>query len=254
MIQQYRDHHKGLKIAVLGPSPTLRLFDGKEDITIAVNGTVNIFDSPDHFLCFDEHSPTRDWFYRAQQTTPRIIASYLSPFDERLYPDRGVREDLRNKLADAIGIARDSSIDVFVSKLGEQSRMSPDTNVDFACYGFEPDVDPVEPHDYFMLGGLEGIGNIHKDQERLHSFATASGAALQLAYVMGASEIHLYGCSMDNPDGKTYVYRVPPGEEGGIPNNLRSNLDRAIKRVMEQGVPVFIHGPSKLNNGIKLDA
>lgn len=200
-------------------------------------------------MCYDTKSPIRDWFYAADPSVPRIISSYLAPLDERLYPNAKLMEKLQEGLAKRLGISPSSSIQSFADALHRQWTIQ-ETTHEQVQFDYDPQEQPAQPHAYFMLGGIEKLANISRNQERLNHGPTISGLALQLAFIMGASEIHLYGCEFNNPDGSYYTYPTPATGVPGIRESHITNMDTIIERVMQANIPVYVHGQSKLTQGI----
>jgi len=223
MIQRYRDSHKGSSIAILGSGPTVELYKAKEDLAIAVNGAAKIERPFDIFMAGDNSSPHMDWFLAAD--TIRMVSSYVSPYDPFLYPDEADRVELQADLGDHIE-----------HNYAEK----------FPFVRFVPDISPQEPHVYFLFGGM-GIGyikDIKPDQEFMYWGGTISAIALQMAMVMGADDINLYGCGFDNDSGKNYHY--PTEDKGATSLEQRMIMQATIDRIREMGKNINIHGPSRL--------
>jgi len=121
MISQYKDLHAGSKIAVLGSSPTLNLFNGNdEEISIAANGAAHIVKDSTYFICYSKNSPQRDWFYLSNPSVTRIIAAYLAPFDQNSYPEELVRKKMQSEIAGTLGMDPNSGLDSYVEEFGRQ--------------------------------------------------------------------------------------------------------------------------------------
>ena len=231
-LEKFRGIHKGERIAVLGSGPTLELYDGDPSLAIAVNGAAEIDRPYRYFVCGDPESPERPWFYASRkQDSVRIVSSYVAPFDSVLYPD----EDTRRKLQEEGGFL---------------------TAGCFEDFDYDPSCDAAPPHAIYQYDHIGVLRNdplpIFPDQERLLYGGTIAGVAVQMAFILGASEIHLFGCSLDNDSGSHYHPKLTAGKLGyNLPSHVES-LSRIVSKVEEQGVPVIVHGYSRLEReGIK---
>ncbi|MFH1275784.1 MAG: hypothetical protein ABIH82_01605, partial [Candidatus Woesearchaeota archaeon] len=94
---------------------------------------------------------------------------------------------------------------------------------------------------------------IKKEQDELYAGGTSAGLAVQIAHIMGAKEIHLYGCSFDNDarvpyGGERYFYHPKEGEKGHTDKGQRIFLDAIIEVIKSQGTEVFAHGQTRLQS------
>src|SRR3989344_4517121 len=79
-IDKYRNIHKKSKIAILGSSPTLELYENKEDISIAVNGAPLCLSENykiNYFMCGDKDSHDRQWFLSSEKFNAISIVSFI---------------------------------------------------------------------------------------------------------------------------------------------------------------------------------
>jgi len=222
VIDRYRNRHAGQPIAVLGSGPTLDLFTGTEPVAIAVNGAAACAVPYQYFVCGDIQSPRRSWFYASRRhDARRIVASFLAPLDKVLYPSAGLRVRLRLDLAWRAGRRRSL----------------------VSLYDYVPFAEPAAEHGWFHYAvpdfphTAEDFGRLLAAGRLLHG-ATISGVAMQIALLMGASAIHLYGCSMDNDAGNNYCL---PGSKGRTTPLQRSNLASLIALIRGTGVDVVVH-------------
>lgn len=219
--------YKDKKIAVLGSGPTLRHFEGKEDIAIAVNGAAEHKKKYDYFLCGDIHSPEKKWFYESSRyKAKRIIASFIAPHDKILYPDPLIQEKL----------LKDRS--PFVSLAKEKNSFNP-------LYEYHPSIKPQESHEWFQYSTESfphsaSSFNRNLSQNRFLHGATIAGVALQLAWWMGASEIYCYGCTFDNETGGNYLY--PESSDGKTTSLQRTNFYNIFDIIRETGTKIFTEG------------
>lgn len=232
-IDKFRNLHNGARIAVLGSSPTIRYYESKEDISIAVNGSVNCepVKRADYFMCGDKESHKRRWFDVSRSScNHRILATFVAPYDFEVLPDLSERSRLVKEI---------ESDEAHLLNAGANIRFSPDFRK------------VSEDHGIFEYADI-WEQEISKGQERLCRGGTISGVAAQMALVMGASEIHLYGCSFGNENGDHYGY--DPGKEpGNISKTHPVTMDYILSRIMANGVKVFSHGFTNLRTPISFN-
>ncbi|MCR4284741.1 MAG: hypothetical protein NUV97_01695 [archaeon] len=229
-IQDFRGIHDGATIAILGSSPTIQLYNGREDVAIAVNGA-SICDTikeygADYFVCGDKMSPWRAWFGGSRETCrSRLLAPFVAPYDSQVIPDESERTVLASQLEENVFHQEEKGGDI----------------------GFSPDFTRIAvPHGVFVYSELWDQ-KIHKGQEKFCRGGTISGVAAQIALVMGAKEVHLYGCSFGKPDPSGRHYGYDNGNEpGGIDSFHPIKMDYILSRLVEEGVDVFSHGFTNL--------
>ncbi len=219
-IDKYRGIHKGTRIAVLGSSPTLSLYHNEEDIAIAVNGApqaLNKQSKVDYFMCGDKDSYKRQWFLSSQRfNATRIVSSFVLPFDEIIIPDIQERKKLQKRLMD------------FESTKESLIKFILDDYILDSSHGFF----------YYSRPWNQEIS---RDQKRFAKSCTITGVASQMALVMGAEEIHLYGCSFGDVKGNHYSYDAKD-EPGEIKPWQPTVMDFIIYQIIQQGVRVYSHG------------
>jgi hypothetical protein len=98
---------------------------------------------------------------------------------------------------------------------------------------------------------------VNQSMCRLRSGGTSAGGALQIAFLMGAKEIHLYGVEFTNQGvpykNLNYFYQGELREGGHTDSTQQMVMEELIQIVQEQGVKVFHHGHTKLKNLIILE-
>ncbi|MCB9362572.1 hypothetical protein H6504_03985 [Candidatus Woesearchaeota archaeon] len=239
MIQRLRDVARGKSVAILGSAPSVELYRSLEDLTIAVNGASQLDAKIDYFLSGHQSAHTRTWF---PHDMTLILNSMSAVYSKHLYDD-AVRETL---------------VDAYEASL--QTSGLEDAAGFVYNHLFRGLPPPREPHTFFYFEepttSLEDA--VHPAQQDLFGGGTSACLSLQTAQIMGAREIHLYGCSFDNHDGDQYLggnyfYEAKPGERGITNADQRHFMDRVIDIIQMRGLPVYIHGPSKLSKGTFLD-
>jgi hypothetical protein len=225
-----------MKLAILGSGPSLSLFRGGYDCTIAVNGASFTDYKYDYFMCGDFQSPTREWFLSSQRiNATRIVANFLAPFDPIVVPNE----------TDRLLMQRSA---LFRERFGMRTRFSLKRfrkNRD-EYYNFEPIVEPFPPHKYFYYNHLSSSSDVRPitsefdgEVPRYYFGATIAGVALQLASYMGAAEIHLYGVDMNNFDGKTYY--DPAKNTGRTTESHIRKMAWLSSEIRKTGTGVFFH-------------
>jgi len=224
-IDKYRGIHKGTRIAILGSSPTLELYKNEEDIAIAVNGSTLFLDEKDrvdYFICGDKDSPTRQWFLSSERfNATRIVASFVLPFDSIIIPEREERKELQQKLEEFY-------------KTGKHH-----------IYFTLDDYILNSKHGFFYYT-RPWNHNISKRQKRFSKSSTIAGVAAQMALIMGAREIHLYGCSFRDINGNHYCYDSK-GEPGEIKFWQPVVMDFILYQMVKKyDIKIYAHGPTTL--------
>lgn len=211
-LDSIRAKHRGDTIAILGSGPSLASFTGAQSIAIAVNGAAFSKIPYHYFVCGDALSPQRSWFLASTMyDATRIVSSFVAPHDPLLFPAVEVRRRLQRQTA-------------------------------FDLYEYEPDAMPTPPHLWFQYESapISRFDQLSFDASatRLFHGATITGVALQLAVIMGAKEIHLYGCDFSNRTG--FDYLLPTTERGGVSTELqRRSFQKLVDAAQRRGVRVI---------------
>jgi hypothetical protein len=181
------------------------------DITIAVNGAAKLNQPFDYFMCGDHKSSSYDWF-KIQCSKTRVIAKLTAGLDEILYPPE-LFPDIKRMAVTA-------------PKQG---------TIDLPC--------PVWPHMTFMYRWYKPQ-RLKKDMDYLMFGGTISCCAVQLAYVMGASKIVLFGCGFNNLR-QHYFYRS--NRRGSVSDSQRNTMNVVINELKKQGIQFQIIGETTLS-------
>jgi hypothetical protein len=88
-----------------------------------------------------------------------------------------------------------------------------------------------------------GPGRLQKDMNYLMFGGTISCCAVQLAYIMGAAKIVLFGCGFTST-GKHYFYNSR--NQGSISNSQRTVMTTVINEVQKCGVKFEVVGETTL--------
>lgn len=222
MISELHDRHRGRSVAIVGSSPSATLFTPQIcDISIGLNGSALLGYRFDYFMCSDPDSHKRDWFY-VDCSVSRVIAASIASMDFFLYPE-ALSHTLRQRVA--AGWSDQYAIRLPV---------------------------PRKPHFFYYrrLPTKSGLDNFKaKRTDVLMVRGTVAGEAVQLAYLMGASSITLFGCSFSRESSGTdrhYFYESDQDQIGEIKRFQLESMNLYLSVVRSQGVRVVIVGPTEL--------
>lgn len=201
MIKALHNIYEGATIAIVGSGPTATDFiKSKSDISIGVNGAAKLGKQFDYFMCGDVRSSTFDWF-KINCSRVRVIAKLTAALDDILYPIT-LFPDIKRV---AVATTKQSGV-----------KLPP----------------PVKPHLTFEYRWYKPQ-RLKRDMNFLMFGGTISCCAVQLAYIMGASKIVLYGCGFTST-GKHYFYHVR--RPGTISNSQRTVMNAVISEIKKHRV------------------
>jgi hypothetical protein len=255
MLDKIRNQYTGANIAILGSAPSVKRFQRNEDIVIGVNGAGQLLQPNDIFLSGDQSAHTRSWFLDLDARIQCILKPHAAIYSERFFPEK-----IREQFVSAYEAYMDANPErVIETELGLRFTPSSDEVIQ-SLFTHLPD--PIDPH---LVMPIKGSGSkpvpiSRSHQAQINSGGTSSCLALQIANVMGAREIHLYGIEFSNDitknkpyQGRNYFYNANPGETGMTSSSQRKFMDDIISQVLEGGTKVISHGPTKLENSYKAD-
>lgn len=215
MISLLEDAHKGKSVSVIGSGPSATLYDESTDISIGVNGAALLGKHLDYFLCGDHNAYKHEWFIKKCATT-RIIARLVASLDYQLYPE------------EFDGVITRQSV-----KMGEGKGK-----------GLQELPCPIYPHLIYNYR-YYAPGRLKKNNNMLLAGGTISCCAVQLAYIMGCSELHLYGCNFKHKRNSHYFYESNQ-QPGRVYKSMIETMELCLKEIRGFGVKVYIHGESSL--------
>ena len=282
MIDKLRGAYEGAKIAVLGSAPSVRRFLREEDVVIGINGAASLLKEGDFFFSNDEIINMRSYFKEMSPLVTCVIRPHAAIYSYRMYPDEELRRKFVERYESFIRrileedpveygrIIRDESIaekvigGTVALKEGGPWVVLPS---DYAPRAKEIDElfeegslpGPISPH-LVMRSVFQYLPDteISRNQKHLYYMGTSSSAAIQLAYIMGASEIHLYGVEFSNKTedgratGTNYFYKAKKGEAGITTDSQRKVMDEVVRKIIDGGIRILSHGPTNLENTIRL--
>jgi hypothetical protein len=226
MIQKFRDNYRNARVAILGSGPSINLYKGLEDVSIAVNGASFLDKEYHFFMSGDVKAHDRGWWLASDNKNNhviRVVSSYVAPFDPVLYPDYNVRNLLEEELRMFINLHK---------------------NEKYPYAHYFPSLSPEDPHIFFKFGGKgrEFVERISPEQEVIYWGGTIAAIALQFSLIIGSNDIHIYGCGFDNFSGDNYYYSG--NQKGSINLEQRNIMQLTVDKVRDLGIKVNIHGES----------
>lgn len=242
MIEKIKNIHKGKSIAVLGSSPSVELYNQKEDFAIGVNGAGELLSINDYFLSGDEQAHQRLWFKELSNDITCILRAHSAIYVDRFYPNQESSQSIKEY---------ETHMDNFPNEVITRSdgfRFLPSWQNTFMFDFLKEVPDPVSSH--LIIRNISREEIIGRNQKYLNTGGTSAAMAMQTAYLMGAKEIHLYGVEFSNPSGNNYFNNKSLGL---TTDSQRKNMDEMIFQTKNAGVKVYSHGPTNLENSIKVD-
>lgn len=219
-------------ISVLGSGPSLSDNLSKvlnsSDKVIACNGSINIVDSNkislDYFLCADLFSSTRDWYKKIDEFNinpnfKKLLPNHLIPFDKSI---SNVHQDLllldlrekvslqcASELVEGLNIFIDNFLDFQSSNYDLERELELRTEYKlyrnlFANYELPKDLD-LNVYS-FKLKQRIGIPKFNSFDGNFYPGSSITDIGIQIATLLGASEINLSGCDFQNDLGNDYCY------------------------------------------------
>ena len=214
MLDRLRRKCSGDTISIVASGTSAGLFKDGDNVSIGVNGAALLGCKFDYFLCGDKNSHKKDWF-AVECSHVRVVSRQVASMDRILYPDKQFPRLRRITVAQH-----------------DQNKVKHIPN-------------PVSPHLTFKYKWY--VGNRLDEKMNFLMFGgTISCCAVQLAYIMGAKAIELYGCNFHHGRRSHYFYNAERGQIGRVRPSQRETMDKLLKEIMDRGVKVSIFGPSRL--------
>lgn len=276
-----RGKYAGASIAILGSGPSApHLFSRKEDVVVGVNGAASLLHSGDFFLSDDSAAPKKSWFTKMPDNVTLIVTSAAAIKIPAIYPNPEQRCSLQSQYNNLVNTWLQEFPDFIDAPLDSYGRTD-NTNMprksSDGCYYLLPEhpslhqfertlPKPTPPH--VVLKYRSHSQPYSRKQLRINMEGTSVHTAVQLAYLMGAHTIHLYGVEFSNAPvaGQPYsagnYFYVPNPDELGMSTEIqRETLDHAINSIRSLGVSIYSHilrknlsvWNTKLHNSIKVE-
>jgi len=266
MLDKIRGKYPSSKIAIVASAPSaLRYIDEGYQATIGVNGGGQLLDrsiGDKYFFSADILAPYQSWYLKNPPNTTQIIRTLAAVFSTEIYLKTKEREKAIRYVEEYLKINNLDNIfyygeeSTFVHSLSKKLR-----NLTYMCPLHQKVFERFPPpkNANVVLFTVNPYVKINQSMKELVSGGTSSGGALQIAFLMGATEIHLYGVEFTNQSdesygSKNYFYKYQRIVEGGhTDEKQQSVMEKLIRTVKSYGVKVFHHGPTKLKNLIILE-
>ena len=243
-------------IAVVGSAPSAMMYkDIGYDATIAVNGASQLLPKaigPKYFLSGDAGASRQSWY----TAIPRGVVHILRPV-AAIYSPVFIREPSRRS---ALVTVWEQYLDSHPEQVrvipnrtvreGTQRVLLRDLEYDNPFYDILlRRIPPCYPHVVFNIGLPQPIS---RDMKKLRRGPTSAGCALQVAYLMGASAIHMYGVEMTNqgiPYAEGNYFYVPLADEKGVTTSEQlASIEGVIEDLSKLGVKISHCGHTRIRN------
>ena len=256
MLKKICNIYPDSRVAVIGSAPcAINYRDIGYDATIAVNGAWQLLcraKGDKYFLSGDAGASRRSYY----SSIPDGVVHILRPIGA-IYSPVFVRDPSQR-----IALAR--VWENYLDNHPEQVRVIPNRMVregdmEVPLRDLEYDnpfydellrsIPPSGPHVAFNVGLPQPITN---NMPKLRRGPTSAGCALQVAYLMGASTIHMYGVEMTN-QGVSYAegnyFYVPlPDEKGVTTSEQLRSIEGVIHGLCELGLTISHFGHTRIRN------
>lgn len=246
------------QIAIVASAPSaLRYEDKGYQATIAVNGGGQLLTRTKgkrYFFSADLLAPFQAWYSKIPEDAIQILRTLSAVFSPVIYSEESQRILAVRYVEEYIYLRGLDNLFHHPDKLETGSKLLSE------WFRNLPSAHPLhrEVSKHFPIANEHIVfatdpnAEINPSMLELRSGATSSGGALQIAFLMGASEIHLYGVEFTN-EGKpyqadNYFYSDGSGWGGHTDDGQRLAMEILIESVQAHGVRVFHHGPTKLKN------
>ncbi len=211
MLDAIRGKHQGSSISIIASGPSAILFNGSGDVSIGVNGAAVLGRHYNYFLYGDHRSHQNDWF-GVRCSDVRIGARIVASMDKIMYPE--------SRFANIERIAVPAHKQYLASTVPE----------------------PIAPHLIFKYSTYKPK-KVAYNQRSLLCGGTIAGCAVQLAFLMGARQIDLYGCDFTHEYGH-YFYQA--NRTGYVARSQLSIMNQILAEVRDYNIRVRVHGRTKL--------
>lgn len=256
MLRQLRDRYSGARIAIIGSAPSAVNYAECDCVaTIAVNGAARLLHTVKndaYFLSGDARAPMQSWYCQIPRRATQLLRPMAAIFSQALVPDENTRREL---IRDWIRYLDEHPAEV---------RTLPNRNV-YVAGKLEPLRDlaydnPFYEHLLMRLGDCSphALFNVDlprplsPDMEKLRRGVTSAGCALQIAYLMGAKEICMFGVEMSNNGVPyrecNYFYTAEAEERGVTTEAAHRAIEALIGDLQRKGLAIAHCGPTRIRN------
>lgn len=247
MIERLKNTKKDQVIAIAASGPSVMEYDIHEhDYLIGVKMAGKLLKKGDLFLSADEKTHTRSWFKKLDPSLNKVMRAESAIYLEEFYPNIKIR----NLLCNEYEALRDRMPNTIIELKDGYKKVYPGHNP--YLDDFLENLPPCDTN-HFMINRMvqgEPIGN---NQKILNWGGTSSCVALQLAIIMGAREVHLYGVEFSNDKGNNYFNKLDKNEAGYTTEGQKIFMDNIVYYTAKKlGIKVYSHGYTNLKNTIKV--
>ena len=253
MLNEVRGTYEGKKVAILGSGPSLTdFFERNEDLVIGVNGAGQLLECGDYFFSADQAAHLRSWFLDLSPGVISTLRCISAIYSDSFFSDK---QRIQPFIDEYENYMREHPEFVKPTAHPEVSYIGAGTGGAWWLDAFGKRV-PEPRYPNLMLRTITKNEPVGLNQRTINSGGTSSAGAMQMAAVLGAKEIHLYGVEFSNDTsekthGKNYFYEPASGELGKTTDKQLANMDGMVDELMNQNILVFSHGPTRLENTIK---
>lgn len=223
--------------------------------TIAINGASRLLERVKHgryFLSGDAGASRKSYYARIPERTTHILRPMAAVYSPIFIPDRWLRvrlatawEKYLDEHPDEVRIIPNRTV-----RRGAQSVPLRDLEYDNPFYDeLLRRLPPCGPHVAFNVTLPQPLAT---DMQKLRRGPTSSGCALQLAYLMGASSIDMYGVEMTNQGvsyaAGNYFYEPLQDERGVTSASQLESIELVVRDLQVLGVEVRHSGPTRIRD------
>lgn len=256
MLEKVCDIYPSSTIAVIGSAPSaLNYRDIGYDATIAVNGASQLLcraKRGKYFLSGDAAASRRSWYSDIPDGVVHILrppAAVYSPVFVQ-DPSQQVRlvrlwESYLDRHPEEVRVIQNRTV-----REGDRDVPLSDLEYDNRFYDMLLRSIPLcGPHVAFNVCLPQ---RITRNMQKLRRGPTSAGCALQVAYLMGAAAIHMYGVEMTNhgvPYAEGNYFYVPlPDEKGVTTSEQLMSIEGVIHDLCKLGVKTSHFGHTRIRN------
>jgi hypothetical protein len=256
MLETLRDIFPDSTIAVIGSAPSAVLYeDNGYDATIAVNGASQLLPrvvGSKYFLSGDAGASKQSWYAAILHGVVQILRPMAAIYSPIFVQDPSQRRALVRLWEDYLDLHPEQVRVIPNRTVPEGDKRVPTRDLEYDNPFYEillRRIPPCSPHAVFNVGLPQPIT---KDMHKLRRGPTSAGCALQVAYLMGASTIHMYGVEMTNQgvpyaEGN-YFYNSLPDEKGVTTSEQLASIEGVIHDLCEVGITINHVGPTCIRN------
>lgn len=256
MLNKIYNIYPNSRIALIGSAPSaVNYRDLGYDATIAVNGAWQLLcraNRNKYFLSGDAGASKKSYYPFIPNDVVHVMRPAGAIYSPVVIPNSSQRIALQNFWEDYLDVHPEQVRIIPNRTIREGDADVPlrDLEYDNPFYDELLRHIPISgPHVVFNVGLPQPIT---KNMKKLRRGATSTGCALQVAYLMGASTIHMYGVEMTNQGvdyaEDNYFYTPLPDEKGVTTAEHLHSIEGIVDDLCALGVDVVHFGPTLIRN------